>query len=143
VSTDHAYSKKVLQMTDPVQPVEAPSETPTAAQLLERMLQGVFNEPDEARRDLAIAAVFADDVVFADADAAVTGQTELGAKVTALLAQGPGLVFSHAGPFRGVADVGLRPWRLGPPGAEPVLGGLDVIEVVDGRIAKLWTVLDD
>ena len=43
---------------------------------------------------------------------------------------------------RGVADPGMRPWRLGPPGAEPVLGGLDVAQVVDGRIARLWTVLD-
>jgi len=125
------------------EPVEGPTETPVGADLLDRMLQSVFNEPDEARRASAIAAVFADDVVFTDAEMTTTGRTELGARVTALLAQGPGLVFSPAGPFRGVASLGLRPWRLGPPGAEPVLGGLDVIEVVDGRIAKLWTMLDD
>ncbi|MET0693991.1 MAG: nuclear transport factor 2 family protein [Propionibacteriaceae bacterium] len=124
------------------EPVDGPTDAPTAAQLLERMLQGVFNEPDERRRATAIAEVFAEDVVFTDAETTVHGRTELAAKVTALLAQGPGLVFSPAGPFRGVAALGLRPWRLGPPGAEPVLGGLDVIEIEGGRIAKLWTMLD-
>ncbi|MET0965815.1 MAG: nuclear transport factor 2 family protein [Nakamurella sp.] len=129
-------------MPEPVKPVAGPTEAPGAAELLERMLQDVFNEPDEGRRATAIAAVFAEDVVFTDAETAVTGRTELAARVTALLAQGPGFIFSPAGPFRGVAALGLRPWLLGPPGAEPVLGGLDVIEVVDGRIAKLWTMLD-
>jgi hypothetical protein len=104
--------------------------------LLERVLRDVFNEPDAQRRAAAIAEVFADD------GRTVRGRDELAATVTGLLAQGPGLVFTPAGPFRGVGDLGMRPWRLGPPGAEPVLGGLDVVHVVDGRIARLWTVLD-
>lgn len=106
------------------------------------MLQDVFNEPDAARRVSVIAEVFADDVVFTDPEMAVIGRADLAAAITALLAQGPGFVFSPAGPFRGVGGLGIRAWRLGPPGAEPVLGGVDVIEVVDGRIAKLWTMLD-
>ena len=112
------------------------------AALLERMLEDVFNEPDPQRRAAAVAEVFADDVVFTDDGRTVRGREELAATVTGLLAQGPGLVFTPAGPFRGVGDLGMRPWRLGPPGAEPVLGGLDVAQVVDGRIARLWTVLD-
>ncbi len=115
---------------------------PTAEQLLERMLQGVFNEPDPQRRAEVVDEVFAADVVFADAERTATGREELAATVTGLLAQGPGLVFTPAGPFRGVADLGMRPWRLGPPGGEPVLGGLDVAQVVDGRIARLWTLFD-
>ncbi len=113
-----------------------------AAELLERMLQDVFNQPDPQRRAAAIAEVFADDAVFTDDGRTVRGREELAATVTGLLAQGPGLVFTPAGPFRGVGDLGMRPWRLVPPGAEPVLGGLDVVQVVDGRIARLWTVLD-
>ena len=136
------YSRKVLLVTEAVQPVEGPTQTTIEAELLERMLQSVFNEPAEQRRATAIALLFTDDIVFTDAETTVTGRTELAARVTALLAQGPGFTFSPAGPFRGVAGLGLRPWGLGPPGAEPVLGGLDVIEVVDGRIAKLWTMLD-
>ena len=116
--------------------------TPTAAELLERMLQGVFNEADPQRRAAVIAEVFAEDVVFVDGERTVTGREELAATVTELLAQGPGLVFTPAAAFRGVGDLGMRPWRLGPPGGEPVLGGLDVVQVADGRIARLWTVLD-
>ncbi|SHG65581.1 nuclear transport factor 2 family protein [Geodermatophilus nigrescens] len=113
-----------------------------AEELLERMLQEVFNEPDPQRRAAAIADVFTDDVVFTDDGRTARGREDLAATVTGLLAQGPGLVFTPAGPFRGVGDLGMRPWRLGPPGAEPVLGGLDVAQVADGRIARLWTVLD-
>jgi hypothetical protein len=41
-----------------------------------------------------------------------------------------------------VADLGMRPWTLAPPDGAPVLAGLDVAQVVDGRIVRLWTVLD-
>ena len=111
-------------------------------ELLERMVQDVFNEPDAQRRSVMIAELFTEDVVFSDPQMTVTGRTELAAAVTGLLAQGPGFVFTPVGDFRGVGSLGLRAWRLGPPGAEPVLGGTDVVEVVDGRIAKLWTMLD-
>ena len=118
------------------------SEVWSPAELLERMLQGVFNEPDADRRAAVIDEVFAADVVFTDDERTVTGRAALAATVGGLLAQGPGLVFTPAGPFRGVGDLGMRSWRLGPPGGEPVLGGLDVAQVVDGRIARLWTMLD-
>ena len=115
---------------------------PTAVALLERMIEGVFNEPDPARRAAVIAEVFTEDVVFTDAERTVAGHAALGDTVTGLLAQGPGLVFTPAGPFRGVGDLGMRAWRLGPPGGDPVLGGLDVAHVVDGRIARLWTIIE-
>ena len=113
-----------------------------AEHLLDRMLQEVFNEPDADRRAAVIAEVFTADVVFVDDERSVTGRDELAATVTGLLAQGPGLVFTPAGPFRGVGDLGMRSWRLGPPGGEPVLAGVDVALVADGRIARLWTALD-
>ncbi|GAA4311951.1 hypothetical protein GCM10023162_17640 [Klenkia terrae] len=115
---------------------------PTAEELLGRMISGVFNEPDPQRRGSVIAEVFTEDVVFSDAERTVTGQRALADTVSGLLAQGPGFVFVPEGPYRGVADLGMRAWRLGPPGGDPVLGGLVVAQVVDGRIAHLWTVLD-
>ena len=114
----------------------------TVDELLERMVQEVFNEADPQRRAEVITELFTEDVVFTDPDRTVRGRADLTAAVTGLLAQGPGFVFTHAGPFRGVGDLGMRPWRLGPPGGEPVVGGLDVVEVVDGRISRLWTLLD-
>jgi hypothetical protein len=115
----------------------------TVAEPTERMLQGVFNEADPARRDAAIAETFAEDAVFTDAEGTVTGRAALAAKVTDLLAQGPGLVFVHDGPLREIpGTLGVRARRLGPPGGAPVLGGLDVAVVRDGLIATLYTVLD-
>ena len=113
-----------------------------AEELLSRMVAEVFDQPDADRRAEVIAEVFAEDVVFVDGERTVTGRADLTATVTELLAQAPGFVFTPAGPFRGVGDLGMRPWRLGPPGGEPVLGGLDVVHVTDGRIARLWTSLD-
>ncbi|GAA2010463.1 nuclear transport factor 2 family protein [Nakamurella flavida] len=105
------------------------------------MLQDVFNQPDEERRATAIAGIFSEDVVFRDAEGTATGRNELAATVAGLLAQGPGLVFTPDGPYRGVADLGMRSWQLGPPGGATILGGLDVAQVADGRIVRLWTIL--
>lgn len=113
-----------------------------ASELLERMLFEVFNEADPQRRASVIAEVFSEDVVFTDPERVVRGRDELAEAVTALLAQGPGLVFAHDGPFRGVGDLGMRAWSLGPVGADPVLRGTDVVLVEDGRIAQLWTLLE-
>jgi hypothetical protein len=115
----------------------------TPEQLLDRMLHEVFDEPDADRRAAVIAEVFTADTAFVDAERSVRGRTELAAEVTGLLAQGPGLVFTPTGSFRGVGDLGMRSWALGPPGGDPVLRGLDVVHVVDGRIARLWTLLDE
>jgi SnoaL-like domain len=115
----------------------------TVADLMERMLQGVFNEPDAAHRATAIDETFTEDVVFRDAEGTVTGRDALAAKVTALLAQGPGFVFVHDGPLREIPGaLGIRAWKLGPVGGTPVIGGLDVAVVRDGLIATLYTVLD-
>ncbi|MHA3703090.1 nuclear transport factor 2 family protein [Jatrophihabitans sp. YIM 134969] len=115
----------------------------SAEALLERMVQDVFNQPDAGQRASAVDEVFTADVVFVDGERTVTGRNDLAATVTALLARAPGFVFVPDGPFRGVGDLGMRPWRLGPPGGDPVLRGLDVVQVADGAIARLWTVLGD
>jgi hypothetical protein len=114
-----------------------------AAQLLERMVADVFNEHDPDRRAAAIGELFTDDVAFTDPDRTVHGRDGLATVVTGLLAEGaPDFTFTHAGPFRGVGELGMRAWSLGPAGGDAVAGGLDVILVAGGRIAHLWTVLD-
>jgi hypothetical protein len=114
-----------------------------AARLLDQMVADVFNEHDADRRAAAIEELFAEDVVFTDPDRTVRGRDDLAAVVTGLLAQGaPDFTFTHVGPFRGVGDLGMRAWSLGPTGGDAVAGGLDVVLAVDGRIARLWTMLD-
>lgn len=113
------------------------------SELLDRMIDEVFNQADASQRAAAIRDLFTEDIIFSDADRTVTGHDGLIEAVTGLLADGaPDFAFTHTGPFRGVDDMGMRAWSLGPPDGSPVAGGLDVITVVDGRIARLWTVLD-
>ena len=128
-------------MTEPVQPLPEPMST--VAELMERMISAVFNEPDAGRRSAAIADTFAGDVQFTDVEGTVTGSAALAAKVTALLEGAPGLVFVHAGPLREIpGTLGVRSWRLGPVDGAPVVAGTDVAVVRDGRIATLYTLLD-
>ncbi|MEV0952100.1 nuclear transport factor 2 family protein [Promicromonospora sp. NPDC050249] len=112
------------------------------SELLERMIQQVFNEPDPARRAEVIAELFTEDVVFADGERTVRGRDDLAATVTRLLDEAPGLAFTHTGPFRGTGDLGMRPWALAPAGGEPVARGLDVVLLEENRIGRLWTLLE-
>jgi hypothetical protein len=113
----------------------------TAPELLDRMVEEVFNESDPEKRSAAIGELFTEQMVFTDTHRSARGRDEFAATVTDLLAEGPGFVFTHTGPYRGVGELGMREWSLGPVGAQPVVAGLDVVLVEDGRIARLWTIL--
>ncbi len=110
--------------------------------LVHRNLMDVFNERDRARRREAIAEVYVEDVEFTDPDGTLTGRDAVDAKVQELLDGAPGLVFSPAGPARRSGDLALLPWRFGPPGQPPVVSGLDVSRVREGRIVSVHTFLD-
>ncbi len=113
----------------------------TVAELMEANLLKVFNERDDDRRAKAIAAIYAADVEFADPEGVVTGHEDLNAKAKGLLEQSPGFVFAPAGPVLVNHDLGHLAWELGPEGRPPVVRGIDVALVEDGRIKKLYTVL--
>jgi hypothetical protein len=101
----------------------------------------VFGERDPAARRAAIADTYSDDVVFSDPEGDVVGHAAIDAKVEALLAGSPGLLFSAVEPlYEGGGWVALA-WALGPTAAEPVVRGVDVMTVRDGRIATLRTML--
>jgi hypothetical protein len=106
------------------------------------MINDIFNERDPQRRRAAIQDVFAADVVFTDPEEVVTGWDALADKVDALLAGAPDFVFRLAAPVQDIADLGMDRWELGPPGGEPVVRGTDVALIVDGKIARLYTLID-
>ncbi|WP_305782533.1 nuclear transport factor 2 family protein [Symbioplanes lichenis] len=105
-------------------------------------LLGVFNERDDAARAKAAEQTYAEDVVFHDPDSTVTGRAAVDAKAKALLESSPGFAFRPAGPVRISHDLVMLPWQFGPEGADPVVSGLDVSLVADGRITVLYTLLD-
>lgn len=110
-------------------------------ELLERSLFGVFGERDPQARAAVIAEVFSDDIRFADTEGVAVGHDEVNAKAGAILDAAPGFVFQIAGPVYEVQDLGSASWDFGPEGAEPVVSGVDIALVKDGKITSLHTYL--
>jgi hypothetical protein len=104
-------------------------------------LHDVFAERDDDRRRAAIAVVYTDDVVFTDPDGSVSGHVALDQKVRSLLERTPGFVFTEVGPLYSSAENGCQAWQFGPDGAPPVVRGVDIASIRDGRISALNTLL--
>ena len=101
----------------------------------------VFGERDAAKRRAVIARIYTDDVQFLDPEEVVQGHAALDAKAQRLLDGAPDFVFAASGPIYENHDMGYLAWTFGPAGKPPVVSGVDVCFVVDGRIAKVYTVL--
>jgi ketosteroid isomerase-like protein len=115
----------------------------SVAELLAANLHEVFGNRDRASRRAAIDRVYAEDVVFSDPDGVVHGRAAIEDKAAALLARAPEeFVFAEDGPRYVASDVGALAWALGPAGA-PIVRGIDVVTVSDGRIASVRTFFID
>ncbi|GAB3683593.1 nuclear transport factor 2 family protein [Angustibacter aerolatus] len=113
----------------------------TVDELMRATLLEVFGERDDARRRAAVERVYAPDVVFSDPDEVVTGHDALDAKAKRLLDDAPGFVFRAEGPALVNHELGHQSWAFGPPDGDPVVRGVDVALVADGRITRLYTML--
>jgi len=111
--------------------------------LLRANLQRVFNDRDDATRTAAVAELFVADPVMYEPDAIVTGREAIAATAGALLERfGPDFTFVPVAPAVGHHGTGALRWQAGPPGGPIAVTGTDVAEIVDGRIARLWVLLD-
>ncbi len=111
--------------------------------LLRSNLERVFNEREPALRAQAIEQLFTDDPVMYEPDGIVEGREAISAVAGKLLAQfGPDFAFLPDG--RGVGHHGMASlrWRAGPSRGPAIVTGIDTAEIVDGRIARLWVLLD-
>ncbi|MBF9069435.1 nuclear transport factor 2 family protein [Streptacidiphilus fuscans] len=114
--------------------------TSSVADLMRSNLLDVFNEPDPARRNAAIARTYADDVVWHEPDRVVRGREALAERATALRAEAPGWVFEPDGPVAVLDDLGHLGFRYGPAG-HPVATGMDIAHCKDGVIVELYTLV--
>ena len=114
----------------------------TLNQLMERNLLEVFGERDSARRKIAINAIYTENCTFFETNEEIVGCDALNAKVESLLKGAPGFVFRAAGPAEVNHDVGRLRWHLGPPGAPPVVTGMDIALFQKGHIRSLYTFLE-
>ena len=115
--------------------------TDSVDDLLSRMLEDVFDEPDFAKRAEAIAALFTEDCVFSDPHGRHIGHSELQKAVADIRATLPGFRFT-AKLRQSLTDAGRQHWNFGVAGQSQQASGLDIIIVVDGKIGTLYTFLD-
>lgn len=114
---------------------------PTTRDLAMSNLLRVFGERDASARRSAIGDTYSDDVVFSDPEGDVVGHAAIDAKVDALLAASPDFVFRAVEPLYESNGWVALAWAFGPADAEPVVRGLDLMTMRDGRIATLRTML--
>lgn len=111
--------------------------------LLHANLQRVFNERDAARRAEAVAELFVEEPLMYEPDAVVEGRAGIVAIAGALLDRfGPDFAFVPQGSAIGHHGMALLHWHAGPSGGPVAVTGADLAEIVDGRIARLWVLLD-
>ncbi len=112
-------------------------------ELLDRNLQEVFGESDDARRRAATEALWAQDGVLYVPPGAVTGHDAIAAFAGTLRATHPDYVYTPVGAPQVVQNGGRMGWGSGPRGGAAEYYGWDVIVVRDGRIAALYVFLDE
>jgi hypothetical protein len=114
----------------------------TVDTLLMRNLLDVFGEPDSSKRRSAIAAIWAENGVFADPHGRYVGYAALNDAVSKLHERFPGFVFTPIGSSQTFFDVGRQAWGHGPVGQPPKVKGIDVITAQHGRIVALYAFID-
>jgi len=113
----------------------------SVTELLNANLHEVFNNRDaEARRE-AIEHIYTEDIAFTDPEGTTVGRVALGRKAAELLDRAPAefQFVEDSIPYTG-EDAGALAWAFGPVDA-PVVRGLDIIEVRDGRISSVRTLV--
>jgi hypothetical protein len=120
-----------------------PSEEPDYNHLLRSNLEHVFNERDAGKRAAAIADLFVAEPIMYEPTTIVRGRLAISEVAGNLLEQfGPAFRFRPKGDAVGHHGLGSLQWQAGPAGGPVTVTGSDVAEVVDGRIAKLWVLLN-
>lgn len=116
---------------------------PDYDQLLRANLERVFNERDADRRATAIDELFTTDPVMYEPNNVVEGRAAISAVAGQLLEQfGPSFRFTPAGAASGHHGLCVLRWEAGPEGGPVAVTGSDAAQIVDGRIARLWVLLN-
>ena len=111
--------------------------------LLRANLEQVFNERDADKRIAAIQQLFSAEPKMYEPEGIVTGQAAISDVAGALLEQfGPDFSFVAQGVAVGHHGMAYLRWQAGPKEGPVVVTGADVAEVVDGKIVRLWVLLD-
>jgi len=114
----------------------------TAADVARRYIE-IWNETDPQSRRRLVGEVFAPGATYTDPLGAVAGLDGIDGFVGGAQAQFAGLVFSLPAEPDAHHDLARFQWHLSAPGTdEPIAIGFDVVELADGKIAKVHGFLD-
>ncbi|KTS05424.1 hypothetical protein ABID82_002580 [Methylobacterium sp. PvP062] len=120
-----------------------PAAEPDHDRLLRANLERVFNERDAVVRAAALDQLYVAEPILFEPDNVVRGRAAIGAVAGALLDRfGPTFRFRPVGRAVGHHGMGSLRWEAGPEGGPIAVTGTDVAEIVDGRIGRLWVLLD-
>ncbi|TXN03741.1 nuclear transport factor 2 family protein [Methylobacterium sp. WL103] len=120
-----------------------PAPEPDYDHLLRANLERVFNERDADRRAAALDEFYVVEPVMFEPTNVVEGRSAISMVAGNLLEQfGPTFRFKPVGTAVGHHGLGSMQWQAGPDGRPIVVSGADVADVVDGRIARLWVLLN-
>src|SRR5258706_15645809 len=113
---------------------------PDSGELLHMSLP-VFSERDPETRRAAIERTYVEDVRFIDPDGESVGRHALNDRAQKILDDAPAdFVLEEDGLQYLSPDTAVQPWRFGPPGS-PVVRGIDVLTVRDGRVSVVRTLI--
>jgi hypothetical protein len=101
-----------------------------------------WNEVDPDRRARLLRDGWTADARYVDPLARADGVQQIDAVIAAVHDRFPGFRFTLAGEPDGHGDHVRLAWSLGPAGSEPPIEGSDVIELAQGRIARVVGFLD-
>ncbi|WP_404336740.1 nuclear transport factor 2 family protein [Sphingomonas sp. MMS12-HWE2-04] len=111
--------------------------------LLHANLNRVFGERDASKRDAAIAELYVAEPVMYEPDKVIEGRAAISKVAGALLEQfGPAFAFTPEGKAVGHHGLATLRWHAGPAGGPVAVTGADVAQIEDGRIARLWVLLN-
>ena len=116
---------------------------PNYDSLLRSNLERVFNQRDATKRLLAVRELYTADPIMYEPTNRVSGGAAISEVAGKLLEQfGPDFVFVPQGLAVGHHGVGCLRWHAGPKGGAITVTGTDAAEIVDGKIARLWVLID-
>lgn len=111
--------------------------------LLRSNLERVFNERDAERRAAALAELYVDEPVMYEPEGVVQGRAAISEIAGKLLEQfGATFSFTPQGVAVGHHGLGVLNWRGGSDDAGVMVTGADAAEIVDGKIARLWVLIN-
>ncbi|MBB3564964.1 hypothetical protein FHX06_006334 [Rhizobium sp. BK512] len=113
------------------------------ATLLERNLQGIFGEGDEALRRTVAEEIFHEDAVFVEPHGTYRGREEIVRIAGVIRAMHPEFKYTPIAPAEVLhEEAGRMRWVSGSPGKAPSYAGTDFIVARDGRIAAIYLFFD-